>query len=307
MRRSPIRWAAKSLATACLALSAAGLAGCGDAGDGTGDSTVVALPPGMLPPPRTNADAPPPAVPFSASTPRVKVSAAAQFPHDTLAYTQGLVVTGTRLLESTGLERQSDVREVRRTTGETVQRTPLPARQFGEGIALVGDRLYQLTWRGGQGHVYDGATLARVDSFTYAGEGWGLASDGARLFLSDGTNRVRVIDPAGFRETRTIAVTEGGQPVPMLNELEMVRGELWANVYQTDLIARIDTASGAVMGWVDVGGLLTPRERLDVVRRGGVANGIAYDRARGVLLLTGKLWPKLFEVNERTVFGPAGR
>ncbi|HYW30075.1 MAG TPA: glutaminyl-peptide cyclotransferase [Gemmatimonas sp.] len=291
----------------CLALLGTGVTGCGDSAGGTGDSSVVALPPGMLPPPRTNADAAPPAVPFSAATPNMKLSATASWPHDTLAYTQGLVVTGTRLLESTGIEGRSDVREVQRTTGATVQRTPLPARQFGEGIALAGDRVYQLTWRGGQGHVYDAATLARVDSFTYSGEGWGLASDGTRLFLSDGTSRVRVIDPSGFRETRTINVTEAGRAVPMLNELEMVRGELWANVYQTDLIARIDTASGAVTGWVDVSGLLSVRERADVMRRGGVANGIAYDAKRGVLLLTGKLWPKLFEVSANDVFGAKGR
>lgn len=250
----------------------------------------------MVPPPTTNADARPPAVPFDSATPRVIAHAVRSWPHDTGAYTQGLFVYGGRLLESVGGEGTSDLRDVVRETGTVRKRTPLPATDFGEGITALGDLLYQLTWRGGRGYIYKTTTLARVDSFTYAGEGWGLTGDGRRLYLSDGTSQLRVIDPNGFRVERTFQVREAGHPVWMLNELEWVRGELWANIYRTDLIARIDPATGAVMGWVDVSGLLSPDERRHVTERGGTANGIAFDPARGAVLVTGKLWPRLFEV-----------
>ena len=277
---------------------------CGRESGNAGDSAASrppAIPFGAPPAPTTNADATPPAVPFDPSTPRVEARAVASWPHDTAAFTQGLLAAGGRLVESTGLEGQSELREVDRRTGRVRRRVALPASEFGEGIAIVGRRLYQLTWRAGRGHVYDAATLAPVDSFAYEGEGWGLTSDGRRLFMSDGTSRVRVVDPEGFRVERTIQVSEAGQPVWMLNELEWVNGELWANVYRTNLVARIDPGSGRVVGWVDVAGLLTPTERLDVTERGGVANGIAFDSARGRVLLTGKKWPLLFEVDARAV------
>jgi glutaminyl-peptide cyclotransferase len=145
--------------------------------------------------------------------------------------------------------------------------------------------------------VYDARTFAPVDSFRYDGEGWGLASDGTRLYLSDGTSRVRVIDPNGFRVVRTIDVTEAEQPVHMLNELEWVKGELWANVYWTGLIARIDPASGRIVGWVDVRRLLPEKESKRLEARGGVANGIAYDSATAQLLVTGKYWPFVFQLD----------
>jgi glutamine cyclotransferase len=250
----------------------------------------------MLPPPGTNADARPPAVPFDPSTPRVVARAVRSWPHDTAAYTQGLVLWKGRLLESTGRENRSDVREVDRTTGRVLRRTALPSAEFGEGLAVLDERAYQLTWRTGRGHVYDAATLAAVDSFAYEGEGWGLAADGRRLYMSDGSSRIRVIDPAGFRVERTIQVTEAGSPVHMLNELEWVAGELWANIYQTAFVARIDPASGRVVGWIDLGQLLDPAERKQVAEREGIANGIAYDSAQRRVLVTGKLWPRLFEL-----------
>jgi glutamine cyclotransferase len=283
------RRSARLIAVASTAVTAT-LAAC-DRGDGSGASA----PPAVGARPATNADAVPPRVPFDPATPRATPRVLASWPHDTAAYTQGLLVHDGRVLEGTGQEGRSEVRDVDRETGRVRRRVRLPAPLFGEGIAVLADRLYQLTWLHGRGYVYDVATLALVDSVAYEGEGWGLATDGARLYLSDGSSRVRVIDPSGFRTERVIQVHEGEQPVWMLNELEWVRGELWANVYETDLIARIDPATGTVIGWVDVGALLTPEERRDVDARGGVANGIAYDSARGRLLVTGKLWPRVFE------------
>lgn len=295
----------RAAARALLALLPAALVlgACGSE-SGDGSEGPPALPPGMLAPaPGTNADARPPAVPFSPATPRVAARAARSWPHDTAAYTQGLVVWNARLLESTGREGHSDLREVERTTGRVLRRTPLAATEFAEGVTVLGGRAYQLTWLAGRGHVYDAATLAPVDSFSYEGEGWGLASDGARLYLSDGTSRIRVVDPDGFRVERTIQVTEAGTPVYMLNELEWVRGELWANVYQTSFIARIEPATGVVRGWVELGGLLTSDERARVATREGVANGIAFDSARGRVLVTGKYWPRLIELEPLPVGG----
>ncbi len=277
------------------------LAACeGSASDGS-DNRPPVLPPGMQPPTQSNADARPPAVPFDSTTPRISARVIRSWPHDTAAYTQGLAIYRGRLLESTGRLGQSDVRELDVTTGTVRRRVALPATEFGEGIAVVGNRLYQLTWRGGRGHVYDATTLSPIDTFAYAGEGWGLATDTRSLYMSDGTSRIRLLDPTGFRELRTIQVREADSTVWMLNELEWVRGELWANVYQTDLIACIDPATGRVLGWIDVGNLLTAAEREDVARRGGVANGIAFDSVRNRLFLTGKLWPRLFEVDVASI------
>jgi glutamine cyclotransferase len=273
------------------------LAACdGDAKDSSANRPP-ALPLGMQPQPQTNADARPPAVPFDTTTPRVSAHVIRSWPHDTAAYTQGLAIYHGHLLESTGRLAQSDVREVEVTTGTVRRRVALPATEFGEGIAVVRDRLYQLTWQGGRGHVYNANTLTPINSFTYTGEGWGLATDGRNLYMSDGTSRIRVLDPTGFRELRTIQAREADSTVWMLNELEWVRGELWANVYQTDFIARIEPATGRVVGWIDVGNLLTAAQRQDVAKRGGVANGIAFDPVRNRLFLTGKLWPRLFEVD----------
>ena len=278
-------------------LAAFCLAACsGNDGD-SANQPPPALPPGMQPTRQTNADARPPAVPFDSSTPRISARVIRSSPHDTAAYTQGLAIYRGRLFESTGRLGQSDVREVDAKSGKVRRRTVLHATEFGEGIAVVRERLYQLTWRGGRGHVYDPATLTPIDSFTYTGEGWGLATDGRVLYRSDGTSRIRVVDPAGFRELRTFQVRERDSTVWMLNELEWVRGELWANVYQTDLIARIEPATGHVVGWIDVGNLLTASEREDVARRGGIANGIAFDSVANRLFVTGKLWPRMFQID----------
>ena len=268
-------------------------------GDDSGAKERTNLLPALLARSPSNADAQPPAIPFDSTTPYAVARATASWPHDTGAYTQGLLVHRGHLFESVGRTALSDVREVDRATARVVRRTPLPSEDFGEGLAAVGERLYQLTWRGGRGYIYDAASLAHVGDFTFDGEGWGLAADGTRLYMSDGTSRLRVIDPAGFRVTRTIDVSESGHPVWMLNELEWVRGELWANIYETDLIARIDPATGHVIGWVDVSRLLTYVEREAVAQRGGVANGIAFDSTSDAVLLTGKLWPRLFSMSAK--------
>ena len=274
------------------------IASCGgtDDADARADSAHPALLPAFTQQ-RNNAQASIPDVPFSTRTPRWVARATRRWPHDSLAYTQGLVVRDGVLLESTGLEGHSDLRSVDRTTGRMLQRALLPDSEFGEGIAAIGDRVYQLTWQSGRGRVYDARTLAVVDSFTYDGEGWGLASDDTLLYLSDGTSGVRVIDPNGFRVVRRIRVTEAGHGVHMLNELEWVRGELWANVYETTLVARIDPATGRVVGWIDLGRLLPEAQRDRLKDRGGVANGIAYDRATDRVLVTGKYWPYLFQLD----------
>ena len=289
------RVSVNSAATAIVA--ALCLAACGGNDSDSSAAQTPALPPGMQQPAQTQANARPPAIPFDSTTPRVSPRVIRSWPHDTAAYTQGLAIYRGRLLESTGLLGRSEVRDVDATTGSVRRKVALPANEFGEGITVVGDRLYQLTWRGGRGHIYDPATLTPVDSFTYAGEGWGLTTDGRLLYMSDGTSRIRVVDPAGFHELRTIQVRERDSTVWMLNELEWVRGELWANVYETDLIARIDPTTGHVVGWIDLGNLLTAAERQDVTTRGGVANGIAFDSVRNRLYATGKLWPRMFEID----------
>jgi glutaminyl-peptide cyclotransferase len=280
------------LASLLVAFAASAACGGGDAQASNG-STIL---PAFLPQ-RDNADASPPRVPYSPATPRLVPRVVHRYPHDTLAFTQGLVVYEGRLLESTGLQGLSEVREVDRATGRVLRRSALPSGEFGEGIAALRGRLYQLTWKSRIGHVYDARTLAPVDSFAYEGEGWGLATDGTSLYLSDGTSQIRVLDPDGFRVARTIRVTEADKPVHMLNELEWVRGELWANVYWTGLIARIDPSTGHVLGYVDLRRLLPDAESKRLEDRGGVANGVAYDSAAAQLLVTGKYWPSLFELD----------
>ena len=276
----------------------AAIASCNGADDADArtDSTHPAILPAFVQQ-RNNAQASIPGVPFSRRTPRWVARATRRWPHDSLAYTQGLVARDSVLLESTGLEGHSDIRTVDRATGKMLKRALLPDSEFGEGIASIGNRVYQLTWQSGRGRVYDAHTLAVVDSFTYDGEGWGLATDDTLLYMTDGTSGVRVIDPNGFRVVRRIRVTEAGEGVHMLNELEWVRGELWANVYETSLVARIDPATGRVVGWVDLGMLLPEAQRDRLKDRGGVANGIAYDRATDRVLVTGKYWPYLFQLD----------
>lgn len=217
------------------------------------------------------------------------------YPHDPQAFTQGLFFLDGFLYEGTGLNGRSGIRRVRLENGEVLQARTLENTYFGEGIAAVGDRLVQLTWQAGIGFVYDRKTFERQRTFTYAGEGWGLTYDGARLIMSDGTPVLRFLDPRTFAVTGRLEVKDAGRPVDDLNELEMVKGEIFANVWGTDRIARISPASGAVTGWIDLRGLLAPADAAGV----DVLNGIAYDPAGDRLFVTGKLWPKLFEIKVR--------
>ncbi len=216
-----------------------------------------------------------------------------EYPHASDAYTQGLVFEGGRLIESTGIEGQSSLREVELETGEVIRQVHVDDEHFAEGIALVGDQVYQLTWISEEGFTYDLATFERTGGFSYTGEGWGLAFDGTQLIMSNGSSQLTLRDPQTFEITRTIDVTTDDEPVDRLNELEYIDGEIWANVWQTDRIARIDPATGRVTAWLDLTGLLTEEDRTPSA---SVLNGIAHDPATDRVFVTGKLWPLLFEI-----------
>lgn len=216
-----------------------------------------------------------------------------EFPHNPDAFTQGLAYQDGVLYEGTGRRGHSTVRRVDLATGEILQVHDLPAHLFGEGIALHDGSIVQLTWQARAGIVYDAATLQPLRQFTYPTEGWGITSDGKRLIMSDGTSTLYFWDPATFEEIGRIEVRDADGPVTRLNELEYIDGEVYANVWQTDRIARIDPDSGAVVGWINLLGLLGPEDRAAPV---DVLNGIAYDRDGERLFVTGKLWPKLFEI-----------
>jgi glutaminyl-peptide cyclotransferase len=225
------------------------------------------------------------------------------YPHDPKAFTQGLLYHNGFLYESTGQEGQSSLRKVELESGKILQKFDLPRDDFGEGIALLNGEIYQLTWRNGLGRVFDINDFKLIREFRYQGEGWGLTTDGTYMFMTDGTHIMRVMDPAGFKSVRMIAVMrEDGKPLMQLNELEYVKGEIWANIWhseQPDIlgkpnhIARIDPANGKLLGWINLDGI-SP----DDVKRGNenTLNGIAYDAERDRIFVTGKNWRKLFEI-----------
>lgn len=217
----------------------------------------------------------------------------ASFPHDTSAFTEGLLIDQGNLYESTGRERHSDIRRVDLKTGRVLGRTALPPQLFGEGIVAWRRQLFSVTWHGGQGYRWSLPSLKRTGAFRYAGEGWAMTEDGRSLILSDGTPVLRFLDPQTQRVVRTLAVTNRGRPLARINELEYVNGEILANVWMTPYIARIDPASGRVTGWIDLGPLIAGVAATDP---DAVANGIAYDRTARRLFVTGKNWPTLFEI-----------
>lgn len=214
------------------------------------------------------------------------------YPHDPEAFTQGLTFHAGKLYEGTGRKGQSTLRLVDLDSGELEKRHSLASKYFGEGIAILGDRIYQLTWQSHVGFIYDLDTFEQQKSFFLPGEGWGITHDGESLIVSDGTAFLRFLDPETLSETRRVQVTLGGNPVQYLNELEYIDGEVWANVWYQDLIVRIDPATGKVNSVVDLSDLYTDRNSRDEV-----LNGIAWDAANGRLVVTGKLWPALYEIN----------
>lgn len=214
------------------------------------------------------------------------------YPHDPQAFTQGLLFRDGFLYESTGMNGRSSIRKVELATGKVLKKHDLSKEYFGEGLAEVNGDLYGLTWTSQVGMIYDGKTFKEKGRFAYSGEGWGLASAGAHLYMSDGSSYIRVLNQR-MEEVRRIEVIADGNPINRLNELEWVNGELYANVWGTDVIARIDPANGKVVGWIVLKNLLkTP----DAMTEDAVLNGIAYDSKGKRLFVTGKLWPSLFEI-----------
>ena len=218
------------------------------------------------------------------------------YPHDPNAFTQGLVYLDGVFYEGTGLYGRSSLRKVAPETGAVLQQHDLDETFFGEGIAVLGDEIYQLTWQNGVGFVYDRASFAEKRRFTYATEGWGLTHDGENLIMSDGTPTLYFRDPATLEEVRRITVTVSGEPVMRLNELEYIDGKVLANVWQTDYMLRIDPATGVVDGIYDFTGLLAQAPPSTSATAPDVLNGVAYDRETGRFFVTGKLWPAVFEV-----------
>jgi glutaminyl-peptide cyclotransferase len=218
----------------------------------------------------------------------------ATFPHDTSSFTQGLVFADGELYESTGLNGESTLRRVEIATGKTLQRIDIPKQYFAEGLALVGDELLQLTWQHHLGFVYDRKTFKQKRTFTYNTEGWGIAYDGtARLVMSDGSDTLTYLDPKTLALKTTLRVRDAGRAIANLNELEWIEGEIWANVWQTDRIARISPTTGEVNSWIDLSSLFPRSQRLPPADE---LNGIAYDKAARRIFITGKKWPRLYQI-----------
>jgi glutamine cyclotransferase len=282
LRQLTTRTAARARPVLLLAACLGGFALC--AADGQSTNTAATPP----------AAAPANAAPAAANYTYQVVNT---FPHDPRAFTQGLLFHDGKLLESTGLYGQSSLREVDLATGAVLRKWPLAGQYFAEGLALLDGKLYQLTWKEEKAFVYDLNAdpngFRKVGEFAYTGEGWGLTTDGHWLIMSDGTSAIRFLNPATFAVDHTMRVLKDGQPQERLNELEYVKGEIYANIWMTDWVARIDPASGRVAGMIDFSYLLPAADR---TAKTDVLNGIAYDPTGDRLFVTGKNWPKLFEV-----------
>jgi len=225
-----------------------------------------------------------------AETPRYTARIVKTYPHDPGAFTQGLEFHTGALYESTGMVGQSGIRKVNLQTGKVLQQLRVGPPFFGEGITIVNGQLIQLTWQHQTGFVYKFPELQFQRQFSYSGEGWGLTNDGKQIYMSDGTAQIRVWDPATLKEIRRITVQDGGRQIAALNELEWVKGEIWANVWMTDQIVRISPSTGKVLGWIDLSHLPRDRSVADVL------NGIAYEAATGRLIVTGKYWSSIYQI-----------
>ena len=251
-------------------------------------------PPPTTHPVSTATDSPTPTVNDTAEIPVYSYRVVNSYPHDPDAFIQGLVFEDGIFYEGTGRRGQSTLRKVEVETGRVLQRINLPAEIFGEGIAIFEDRIIQLTWQARTGFIYDKPNFEFLEIFRYPTEGWGITHDGQRLIMSDGTSTLYIWDPGTLEEVGRIEVKANSQPVTRLNELEYVNGEIFANVWQTDRIARINPDTGQVVGWIDLAGLLSPEDRGQ--GKVDVLNGIAYDSKNDRLFVTGKLWPMLYEI-----------
>lgn len=252
---------------------------------------LIALTVAPIAPARSDAPAPQLAKP---AVPKLlKYEVVASYPHNRSAFTEGLLWHDGFLYESTGLEGQSTLDRVDLATGKILQRTRLDDNLFGEGLALVGDRLIQLTWKTRRGFVYDRETFKQLGQFTYGTEGWGLTYDGKSLIRSDGSDTLSYLDPKNFKQTGQVRVNFNGQSLRDINELEYIDGVIWANVWQTDRIVLIDPKTGDVVSYLDLTGLLPTALRNG---REDVLNGIAYDAEHKRIFLTGKFWPRLYEI-----------
>ncbi len=227
------------------------------------------------------------------SVPKYGYEVVNTWPHDSEAYTQGLIFNKGKLLESTGQEGKSSLRLVEPETGKVLKKVNIPRPYFAEGITLFKGKIYQLTWQHQLGFIYDAESFEKLGEFSYRSEGWGLTNDGSSLIMSDGTNRIRFLDPNNFQVSRTISVLDGPNPIASINELEYVHGEIYANIWHKDRVARINPLTGRVIGWIDLTGL---RALSDAKDNEAVLNGIAYDENNDRLFVTGKLWPRLFEI-----------
>lgn len=217
----------------------------------------------------------------------------AEYPHDATAFTQGLVFTDGKLYEGTGKKGESSLRRIELASGHIEQLVPLDSVYFGEGITILEGKLYQLTWQNRLGIVYDQQTFKQLSTFRYTGEGWGLTHDGKRLILSDGTSTLRFLDPKTFEVVKRLKVKSANVAIDKLNELEYRKGEILANIWYSDRIARISPESGEILGWIDLSTLYPARQRPS---KEDVLNGIAYDETKDRLLVTGKNWPKIYEI-----------
>lgn len=228
---------------------------------------------------------------FAASTDTYKVIHT--YPHDAQAFTQGLIFLDGQLYESTGLNGHSSLRAVNLETGKAKQYKEIPSEYFAEGLTNWGSTLIQLTWKAHIAFVYDRFSFRQLKTLSYTGEGWGLTQDGKSIILSDGSATLRFLDPKTFKVVRSIKVTDNGKAIDQLNELEYVHGEIYSNIWYSNKIARISPQTGKVLGWIDLTGIISPSE---LSSDGAVLNGIAYDAKHDRLFVTGKLWPKLFEI-----------